>query len=134
MRCDRIILALGQSADPSILPQGMDRRNGALLLEPTAAPVFICGDFATNEGTVAAAIGNGRLAALRIHHALGGELPLPTSRPLTANLDVIRTQLFAPAARRHGAILEPSERRRSEERRVGKECVTTCRSRWSPYH
>src|SRR3546814_3875532 len=24
-------------------------------------------------------------------------------------------------------------RRRSEERRVGKECVSTCRSRWSPY-
>src|SRR3546814_15430733 len=27
--------------------------------------------------------------------------------------------------------MEPS---RSEERRVGKECVSTCRSRWSPYH
>src|SRR3546814_12257341 len=24
--------------------------------------------------------------------------------------------------------------RRSEERRVGKECVSTCRYRWSPYH
>src|SRR3546814_15139360 len=23
---------------------------------------------------------------------------------------------------------------RSEERRVGKECVSTCRARWSPYH
>src|SRR3546814_3050258 len=27
-----------------------------------------------------------------------------------------------------------SEAARSEERRVGKECVSTCRSRWSPYH
>ena len=27
-----------------------------------------------------------------------------------------------------------SKASRSEERRVGKECVTTCRSRWSPYH
>src|SRR3546814_5186897 len=26
------------------------------------------------------------------------------------------------------------EEHRSEERRVGKECVSTCRSRWSPYH
>src|SRR3546814_11039548 len=26
------------------------------------------------------------------------------------------------------------EAARSEERRVGKECVSTCRSRWSPYH
>src|SRR3546814_11655855 len=25
-------------------------------------------------------------------------------------------------------------KRRSEERRVGKECVSTCRYRWSPYH
>ena len=27
-----------------------------------------------------------------------------------------------------------SRKVRSEERRVGKECVSTCRSRWSPYH
>src|SRR3546814_4609730 len=32
-------------------------------------------------------------------------------------------------------ILVARRRRpRSEERRVGKECVSTCRSRWSPYH
>src|SRR3546814_14216750 len=29
---------------------------------------------------------------------------------------------------------EQPELPRSEERRVGKECVSTCRSRWSPYH
>src|SRR3546814_12824053 len=29
---------------------------------------------------------------------------------------------------------KPSAPSRSEERRVGKECVSTCRSRWSPYH
>src|SRR3546814_7568880 len=29
---------------------------------------------------------------------------------------------------------QKSLRMRSEERRVGKECVSTCRSRWSPYH
>src|SRR3546814_12658677 len=28
---------------------------------------------------------------------------------------------------------DPTQPRRSEERRVGKECVSTCRSRWSPY-
>src|SRR3546814_9225449 len=28
----------------------------------------------------------------------------------------------------------PGKVHRSEERRVGKECVSTCRSRWSPYH
>src|SRR3546814_4455566 len=30
--------------------------------------------------------------------------------------------------------LECASECRSEERRVGKECVSTCRSRWSPYH
>src|SRR3546814_9677870 len=29
---------------------------------------------------------------------------------------------------------EQDRGKRSEERRVGKECVSTCRSRWSPYH
>src|SRR3546814_14166687 len=28
----------------------------------------------------------------------------------------------------------PTSYRRSEERRVGKECVSTCRSRWAPHH
>src|SRR3546814_15006786 len=31
-------------------------------------------------------------------------------------------------------LLEDCFSGRSEERRVGKECVSTCRSRWSPYH
>ena len=30
--------------------------------------------------------------------------------------------------------VEPSPIPRSEERRVGKECLRLCRSRWSPYH
>src|SRR3546814_12902552 len=30
-------------------------------------------------------------------------------------------------------IAVPTTLARSEERRVGKECVSTCRSRWSPY-
>src|SRR3546814_5381188 len=33
-----------------------------------------------------------------------------------------------------GQALGPDDQQRSEERRVGKECVSTCRSRWSPYH
>src|SRR3546814_5059980 len=33
-----------------------------------------------------------------------------------------------------GTIAGPVAGERSEERRVGKECVSTCRSRWSPYH
>src|SRR3546814_11076246 len=41
-----------------------------------------------------------------------------------------------PARLIHSAsMVSPTlSRHRSEERRVGKECVSTCRSRWSPYH
>src|SRR3546814_5552533 len=38
-------------------------------------------------------------------------------------------QLLRLGPRQQHAVVE-----RSEERRVGKECVSTCRSRWSPYH
>src|SRR3546814_7581010 len=44
---------------------------------------------------------------------------------------IVAERLLAP-----GAPAGRRDRRegRSEERRVGKECVSTCRSRWSPYH
>src|SRR3546814_11414630 len=48
------------------------------------------------------------------------------------------SQLFGDAKEMEAVLLgdvqliAPSLR--SEERRVGKECVSTCRSRWSPYH
>src|SRR3546814_483067 len=40
--------------------------------------------------------------------------------------------LAADVARTAGA--DVMEDRKSEERRVGKACVSTCRARWSPYH
>src|SRR3546814_18010326 len=46
--------------------------------------------------------------------------------------------LFTPAAAAAATASAPATAAigllRSEERRVGKECVSTCRSRWSPYH
>src|SRR3546814_5069122 len=44
---------------------------------------------------------------------------------------------FIEWAKQNGCPVGPgrgSGAGRSEERRVGKECVSTCRSRWSPYH
>src|SRR3546814_15954104 len=40
------------------------------------------------------------------------------------------TRLLSYSGNRHMTV----QGSRSEERRVGKECVSTCRSRWSPYH
>src|SRR3546814_19331248 len=42
--------------------------------------------------------------------------------------------LLIVAALDHGLMAELEACARSEERRVGKECVSTCRSRWWPYH
>src|SRR3546814_15483127 len=47
-------------------------------------------------------------------------------RPRHENAGVVLQLIVYPCRRRFGS--------RSEERRVGKECVSTCRSRWSPYH
>src|SRR3546814_1671048 len=41
---------------------------------------------------------------------------------------------FAPVPAAGDVFVVHGNRLRSEERRVGKECVSTCRSRWSPYH
>src|SRR3546814_3320215 len=58
-----------------------------------------------------------------------------TYPPGNSGFVLVEHYRFGPAAarqgRRHGFVFR---RRRSEERRVGKECVSTCRSRWSPYH
>src|SRR3546814_12063844 len=44
-------------------------------------------------------------------------------------------QLLISVARyAEDAALERASKYSSEERRVGKECVSTCRSGWSPYH
>src|SRR3546814_17181889 len=51
---------------------------------------------------------------------------LATRDGLTLDADRLSKELGVPVV--------PTVAVRSEERRVGKECVSTCRSRWSPYH
>ena len=46
------------------------------------------------------------------------------------NYNLNDTKLIAFCATNHIAL----KNKRSEERRVGKECASMCRSRWSPYH
>src|SRR3546814_12029072 len=51
-------------------------------------------------------------------------------------LELILQRLFEGQDLRHVHVIQVTvvDRVRSEERRVGKECVSTCSSRWSPYH
>src|SRR3546814_17858662 len=70
--------------------------------------------------------------SLSLGHASLGVPPSSASHRLSQTI-------LCPPSFREAAIgrHEPLQHRtdqRSEERRVGKECVSTCRSRWSPYH
>jgi len=111
--CDRVLLALGQSADLSILPEGSEIRVDGVLAGLTGAPVYAGGDFATGDGTVTAAIGNGRRAALHIHRALTGEDLFPPPPAPVAGSEVIAMHIFSHQPRERGAVIPPEVRRRS---------------------
>src|SRR3546814_13908288 len=58
---------------------------------------------------------------------------MPAWRQL-AQIKTIRHHVLREQADQQNSEQVQEEPCRSEERRVGKECVSTCRSRWSPYH
>ena len=120
--CHRIILALGQSPDLSVFPEGTEVREGTQLLGLLETPVFAIGDLATREGTVAAAIGSGRRAAARIHTVLSGEaLPITKHADAARDVDIwkdeviradaMKLHLFERQAGSEGESLPVSQRR-----------------------
>lgn len=111
IRCDKVILALGQSQDQSILPEGAEVREGEHLIGLTGAPIFSCGDFARNEGTVSAAIGSGRAAAFHVHRTLSGEDLFPVGESRVAGYEDLTTHVFLPSPRRQGEIERPQFRK-----------------------
>ncbi len=72
MPCDALLLALGQSADLSVVP-GLPN-------------VFTAGDMATGDGTVTHAVGSGRRVAARVLAVLAGEPGPFEERPPTEEL------------------------------------------------
>lgn len=113
LRCDRVILALGQSADLSILPEGAEVREGGELLGLTGAPIFCGGDFASNEGTVTAAIGSGRTAAWHLHKTLTGEDLFPASVEPVAGPEKMTMHVFSRCPSDPGKTVPPEVRRHS---------------------
>src|SRR3546814_16132949 len=123
---------LGYAAQKGLLPVTLASLEQAIRLNGT----FIDGNLRT--------LALGRLAA-HDPEALARELAPKTQgvAPLVTVDDVLasRTRLLtdyqdARYAAQYNAFIADVRARvaRSEERRVGKECVSTCRSRWSPYH
>jgi NADPH-dependent glutamate synthase beta subunit-like oxidoreductase len=113
LRCDRVILALGQSRDVSILPAGSAIHDNQAVLGLTDSPILICGDFASNDGTVAAALGSGRRAAWHVHKTLTGEDLFPPSETGVAGAEYVLTQVFSHAPRGRSVSLSGQLRRSS---------------------
>ncbi len=122
LACHRIILALGQSPDLSVFPEGTEVREGTQLLGLLETPVFAIGDLATREGTIAAAIGSGRRSAARIHTVLSGEsLPITQHADASRDVDIwkdeviradaMKLHLFERQAGSEGESLPVSQRR-----------------------
>src|SRR3546814_7542045 len=84
----------------------------------TCALPILCPTIATRDGAALFAVG-----------ASGANHIVPCAAQLTALLLDYGMSLEDAF---HTPRIDASAR--SEERRVGKECVSTCRSRWSPYH
>src|SRR3546814_15669786 len=75
-----------------------------------------------------------RLRLLGQPRAIGVEAPVAQARTHRESEDIVGVAL--PGAREIDMDLRNTARLqlRSEERRGGKECVSTCRSRWSTYY
>src|SRR3546814_12932510 len=101
----------------------------ALLRDPS---VLIASDGGRIEGPNGHPRSAGTFARLLGHYVREtGTLGLVAALRKITLMPAQRLESFVPAMKRKGR-LQPGMR--SEERRVGKECVSTCRSRWSPYH
>src|SRR3546814_15326525 len=77
-----------------------------------------------------------RIDTLLPHHArFGGERAVAVEPQVEHGDDLVRARAGIDLTIGTGLDLAADRGfERSEERRVGKECVSTCRSRWSPYH
>src|SRR3546814_20745680 len=70
--------------------------------------------------------------AVPIHRIIRRHILRPLARQGADKLALIG-EVVAPVMELHPVTVS-RQADRSEERRVGKECVSPCRSRWSPYH
>jgi NADPH-dependent glutamate synthase beta subunit-like oxidoreductase len=112
--CDRVLLALGQKADLTLLPNGMELSKQFQQVHD-GHNLAAAGDLLTNEGTVAAAIGCGREMALKLHEEWTGQKRFqPKGKESEViRADKIRFHLFTHAMKNMEHESEIRERRGS---------------------
>src|SRR3546814_7237458 len=107
----------GQMAEDALIDEAPDDR-------PFAAPPFIIVMVTRHD--------MGRLAVREIADTIDVADPLRPVRAIECD-PVVGAIMVRTLPHRPAKIFDGADNFRSEERRVGKECVSTCRSRWSPY-
>jgi NADPH-dependent glutamate synthase beta subunit-like oxidoreductase len=113
--CDRVILAVGQAADLSLLPDDVELSKNRPIETNGDAPVYPAGDLLTNEGTVTAAIGCGKDMALLLHERFSSE-KLYTEPPDVESVvraDRIRLQHFERHSPHNESVLPAAGRETS---------------------
>ena len=124
-RAGDILDALAVSAQPGPM--------GSAVVD-TLAPVWCRGCDQVSLGLPGGSIPSARLCAAGL--ASPGQAGVPV--PPVAGLNLVPSPQPEPPEREEGPDPEGAAGAaapdRSEERRVGKECLRLCRSRWSPYH
>lgn len=110
---DMVVPAIGEDVDPAGLEALLEGRRFLPADEfgaTTASGVYTGGDATERGGTVAAAVGAGRLAANAIHRDLEGKPAAagPPTQPLP--YDRLNTAYFEPAARANPDLLPVAER------------------------
>lgn len=114
---DSLILAVGERADLSGLPEGMQTENGLIAIDAwgrTTLPGFFAGgDAATGEGYVSQAIASGKRGASAIDQYLRGESadPMEDKREV-AGFEKINLDYFPPRSRAEIPSLEVKRRSR----------------------
>jgi 2-oxoacid:acceptor oxidoreductase gamma subunit (pyruvate/2-ketoisovalerate family) len=113
--CDRVILALGQAADLSLLPEDTVLSREKPAATEAGTPIYTAGDLLTNEGTVTAAIGCGKDMALLLHEKFSGEKLYKAMPPVESvvRADSIQLQHFARTDPHQENVLPLADRKSS---------------------
>src|SRR3546814_12352021 len=98
---------------------------GSLFSRPAKLALVVGVSLASVAGIVHA---QSATSAIGIASAIRGDVRYTNNRVTKAAKMVLRQRVLL------GDLVQTGKGSRSEERRVGKECVSRCRSRWSPEH
>src|SRR3546814_9387676 len=111
-----------------------DQRDAFLALcARERCPVAVVGTATAEQQLILADLTSHAAARSGSEAVSESRVPSPQSR-FSSPESRVPTERSEGVGRAAAAAAQQPNPERSEERRVGKECVSTCRSRWSPYH